>query len=425
MKETVIEKIVNERTGESYYKVDHSSGLCLLLMPMEGYVQTYALFSTKYGSINRTFKTSGDEEFCTVPDGIAHYLEHKLFENEDCAAFELYAKTGASANAYTGFERTSYLFSCSENYLESLKILTDLVQTPYFTQENVDKERGIIAQEIRMSNDVPRRRVFFNLLKALYHEHPINTDIAGTEESIAEITPELLYKCYDAFYDLHNMVLAVAGNLDVDEVIKHCDENLKPSKDVKVETKFPEEPDTVVTERVEENFSVGVPMFNIGFKCKAMPPEELLRKEMIADIMLNLLAGKSSELYRRITDRQLMQVELGREVFSGNGYFSLLLTGESEDPDAVLAEVWECIDIAKEKGFDEHTFELNKKADYGATIQLLGYAETCAEEMTLAYYADKTCFDLEDMLASITLDDVNNAVKELFARDKCCISVLR
>ena len=425
MRETKIEKIVNDRTGESYYKVDHSSGLCLLLMPMEDYAQTYALFSTRYGSINRCFRTSDDEEFVTVPDGIAHYLEHKLFENEDCAAFELYAKTGANANAYTGFERTAYLFSCSENYLNSLKILIDLVQNPYFTQENVDKERGIIAQEIRMSNDIPRRRLFFNMLDAMYFEHPIKTDIAGTEESIEQITPELLYKCYNAFYDLNNMVLAIAGNLDIDDVIKLCDETVKPSKDIKVETKFPDEPDGVVKDRIEENFSVGVPMFQIGFKCKPLDPEKLFKMEMVADIMLNLLAGKSSELYRRLTDKQLMQLELSREVFSGNGYFSLILSGESVDPDAVLAEVWECIDIAAEQGFDEHTFELIKKADYGTMVQLLGYAETCAEDMTLTYFSGKKCFDLEETLASVTLDDVNAAVKELFARDRYTISVLR
>ncbi len=425
MSETRIEKIVNERTGESYIKVYHSSGLCLLLMPMEGYAQTYALFSTKYGSIDRCFRISGDDDFTTVPDGIAHYLEHKLFENEDCDAFELYAKTGASGNAYTGFERTAYLFSCSENYLDSLKILIDLVQNPYFTQENVDKERGIIAQEIRMSNDVPRRRVFFNMLRAMYSEHPVRIDIAGTEESIEQITPELLYKCYEAFYDPNNMALAIAGRLDVDDVIKLCDEALRPGKDIRVETSCPEEPCEVVTDRIEENFSVGVPMFNIGFKCPPMDRDTQFKMEMAADIMLNLLAGKSSELYRRLTDKELMQVELGREVFTGEGYFSLILSGESVDPDAVLAEVWDCIDIAAKNGFDEREFQLIKKADYGTLVQLLGYAETCAEDMTLTHFIGKNCFDLEETLASITLDDVNKAARELFARDRYTISILR
>lgn len=424
MCETKIKKIVNQRTGESYYKVDHKSGLTLMLMPMEDYVRTYALFATKYGSIDRCFKTKDDEDYITVPDGIAHYLEHKLYENEDCDAFELYAKVGAESNAYTGFENTAYHFSCSENYLEALKILIELVQTPYFTQENVDKERGIIGQEIRMTNDIPRRKLFFNMLRAMYSEHPVRIDIAGTEESIAEITPELLYKCYGAFYDLHNMVLSVAGNLDVDEVVRLCDDLLKPCEDTQVETHFPEEPFEVVKDRVEEKFSVGVPLFQIGFKCPPLDGKALFKAEMIADIMLNLLAGKSSELYKRLTDKELMQHDMSREVFSGKGYFSLILSGESVDPDAVLEEVWECIENAKKNGFDERTFELIKKADYGTLVQYLGSAEFCAEDMMLSHYMGVDFFDHEKTIASITIEDVNNAVKELFVRDRCTMSVI-
>lgn len=176
---------------------------------MKGFSSVEALFGTKYGSINTMFKTSDDAEYTTVPEGIAHFLEHKLFENEDCDVFELYAKTGASANAFTSFDKTCYIFSSSHNYQDSLRILLDFVQKPYFTKENVDKEQGIIGQEIKMTNDNPDWRLFFNLLRGMYHNHPVKIDIAGTVESIAEIDADLLYKCYNTFYNLNNMVLSI------------------------------------------------------------------------------------------------------------------------------------------------------------------------------------------------------------------------
>ena len=205
--------IVNERTGEKYYYIKHPTGLSIYVMEMEGYNTAFALFGTKYGSVNTTFKTKNDADFVTVPEGIAHFLEHKLFENEDCDVFELYAKTGASGNAYTSFGRTAYLFSCTENFPESLSILLDFVQKPYFTQATVDKEQGIIAQEIKMGEDNPYVAVFFNLLKAVYHSHPVRIGIAGTVDSIAKINADLLYRCYYTFYNLNNMVLSVAGKL--------------------------------------------------------------------------------------------------------------------------------------------------------------------------------------------------------------------
>ena len=211
----IIKEIKSDRVGDKYYEVEHSSGLKIFIYPKENNNSTYAVFGTKYGSVDVNFKTSDEKETNTVPAGIAHYLEHKLFESEDGDAFTRYAKTGASANAYTSFDKTCYLFSCTENVYESLEILLDFVQTPYFTEQTVQKEQGIIGQEIRMYDDDPQWRVMFNLLRAMYHNHPVRVDIAGTVESIAEITPELLYKCYHTFYNLNNMVLCVAGNVDL------------------------------------------------------------------------------------------------------------------------------------------------------------------------------------------------------------------
>ena len=226
-----MEKITNARIKEEYLRIKHKSGATILLYPMKGYSTAYALFATKYGSVDTTFKTNEDPDFVTVPEGIAHYLEHKLFENDECDAFDLYAKTGANANAYTSFDKTAYLFSCSQKFEENLRILLGFVQEPYFTDATVAKEQGIIGQEIRMYEDDTGWRVFFNCLQAMYEKNPVRIDIAGTIESIAKIDKDLLYRCYNTFYNLNNMVIAVAGNFDVDKTLEICDELLKPSED--------------------------------------------------------------------------------------------------------------------------------------------------------------------------------------------------
>ena len=276
-----MEKITNARIKEEYLRIKHKSGATILLYPMKGYSTAYALFATKYGSVDTTFKTNEDPDFVTVPEGIAHYLEHKLFENDECDAFDLYAKTGANANAYTSFDKTAYLFSCSQKFEENLRILLGFVQEPYFTDATVAKEQGIIGQEIKMYDDDPQWRVMFNYLKAMYHSHPIQQDIAGTVESISHITPELLYRCYDTFYNLGNMVLALAGNLDIQKVLQVCGRLLKPSTPVTVRRVIPPEPDSVVRPQVEERLSVALPLFQFGFK----------------EVLLEAMASESSPVY--------------------------------------------------------------------------------------------------------------------------------
>ena len=207
-----INEIKSDILNEKYYKINHPSGLTVYVLPKENYSSAYAVFGTKYGSIDTRFKRSDSDKWTEVPEGIAHFLEHKLFESEDLDAFERYAKTGASANAYTSFDKTCYLFQCSSNFKENLKILLDFVQNPYFTPQTVQKEQGIIGQEITMYYDVPGWMSTFNLLRCLYKNHPVRIDIAGTVDSIAQITDKLLYDCYNTFYNLHNMALVVVGN---------------------------------------------------------------------------------------------------------------------------------------------------------------------------------------------------------------------
>ncbi len=242
--------------GEKYYEIDHKSGLKIFVMPKENYSSTYAVFGTRYGSIDTKFKRSDSDCWTTVPEGIAHFLEHKLFESEDLDAFTRYAKTGASANAYTSFDKTCYLFQCSDNFEASLEILLDFVTHPYFTKETVEKEQGIIGQEITMYYDVAGWMSTFNLLKLLYHNHPVRIDIAGTVESIAQITDKLLYDCYNTFYNLHNMCLAVVGNVDPEQVLSVCDRMLETAQPLEIERSFEDEPREIVDSFCEYNLSL-------------------------------------------------------------------------------------------------------------------------------------------------------------------------
>ena len=262
----IIKEVRNERLDEMYYDISHPSGLKILVMPKSGYSGAYGIFMTKYGAID-TMLPQADGTYKEIPEGTAHFLEHKLFESEDLDAFERFAKTGASANAYTSFDRTGYLFSCSSNFRQNLEILLDFVQHPYFTQQTVEKEQGIIGQEIMMYKDVPDWEIMFNLFRAMYHNHPLRTDIAGTCESIAEITADMLYDCYNSFYNLGNMVLAVAGNVSVDDVVEVADRVLEKKSDgAMLERKVFDEPKEVVSHYTEEKLSVSAPQFMLGFK---------------------------------------------------------------------------------------------------------------------------------------------------------------
>lgn len=417
--------IKSDRAGEQYYKISHPSGLDILVWEMEGFSTTEALFGTKYGSINTRFKTNKDADFIDVPEGIAHFLEHKLFENEDCDVFELYAKTGANANAYTSFDKTCYLFSCSDKYKESLEILLSFVQEPYFTEATVQKEQGIIGQEIRMCDDNPDWRVFFNLLRALYKNHPVKIDIAGTVESIAKIDADLLYRCYNTFYNLNNMVLSIAGNVKVDEVLEIADKLLKPCEDIKLETAFPEEPEEINQREVVQKLPVGMPLFNIGFKAKPRSGKELVKYEMLASIALSLIAGSTSPLYKEMFDDGLINSSFFSEVFTGDGYFVNILGGESKNPDEVFKKVIAEIERVKVDGLDKERFEIIKKSKYGQIIRSFNNVEACASLMLNSHFIGVDAFETLETLAAIKLEDVQNSLSELLDTSKAAISIIK
>jgi predicted Zn-dependent peptidase len=424
-KETTQTVITCQQTGDQYVRIDHASGLTIYVCELEGFSTTEALFGTKYGSINTRFKTVQDPDYCTVPEGIAHFLEHKLFENEDCDVFSLYAKTGANANAFTSFDKTCYLFNCSDHYKESLEILLSFVQNPYFTPESVAKEQGIIGQEIRMCNDDPSWRVFFNTLRGLYHAHPVKIDIAGTQESIAQITDTLLYRCYRTFYNLHNMVLSVAGNCKVQEVLELADRLLKPCEDLALETVFPDEPLSIVAPETVDYAPVGAPIFNLGFKCAPKTGYANLKAELEAYIAMQTLTGASSPLYQELMEEKLINNTFTSEIFNGDGYFCILFDGESTDPKAVQARICAALTQAQETGLDAALFDEIRKSTYGMMIQELNNVTSVANLMLNAHMSQTAPFDSIAILSAMTPEDGNRFLQTEIDPTRVTLSVVK
>lgn len=418
MKKTVVK---NPRIREQYIRMEHESGLTILLYPMKGFSTAYALFGTKYGSVDNCFKTGEDADFVTVPDGIAHFLEHKLFESEDGDAFTLFAKTGAEANAFTSFDKTCYLFSCSSNFEESLKALVTFVQAPYFTQQTVEKEQGIIGQEIRMYEDLPSWRVMFNLLEGLYVNNAVKVDIAGTVESIAKIDADLLYRCYHTFYNLSNMVIAVAGNFDPETAEKIIVDGLKKSSPVSIERKAYDEPREVNKKEVVQNLDVAIPLFYFGYKVRpADGAMEGLKQQIELEILLDVLAGPTSDFYNEMYRQGLLNVNFGTEVFGGRGFLATMFGGESKDPKAVLAAFNQMVAEKKQSGLSEEEFLSCRNALYGKALKGMNDAENTATAMLSYEMMNVGLFDMMEVIAKTSFADVEKRFASDF--DEACQS---
>jgi predicted Zn-dependent peptidase len=420
-----IKEIKNELLNDSYYEIDHSSGYKIFVYPKENYSSSYAIFGTKYGSIDTCFKVESNESFTEVPEGIAHFLEHKLFESEELDAFARYAKTGASANAYTSFDKTCYLFSCTDNFEESLEILFDFVQNPYFTEQTVQKEQGIIGQEIRMYEDEPGWESLFVLLRAMYHKHPVRIDIAGTVESISEITADLLYECYNTFYNPANMALAVAGNVTVEQVLKVADKMLKSNESRKIERKFQEEPAEVVEKTAVKNLSVSMPIFAIGFKEEIKTPCRTLKESVESNLLLDIIAGKTSALYEKLLGEGLINTTFDTEYFEGYGYSAHIFNGESHEYEKVREYINEELARVIKDGVNEEDFNRIKKKHYGNFIMNFNDIDSISNSLIGSYFNGEGLFEQLSVLESVTLEDVNNRLRTAINIENSSMSVIK
>ena len=352
-------------------------------------------------------------------------MEHKLFESEELDAFTRYAETGASANAFTSFDKTCYLFQCSDRFADSLKILLDFVTHPYFTKETVEKEQGIIGQEITMYYDVPGWMSTFNLLRCLYKNHPVRIDIAGTVESISQITDKLLYDCYHTFYNLNNMALAVVGNVTPEEVIKVCDEMLKKSEDVTIERVFDEEPRDIVKSYEEYHIAVSMPVFSFGYKEACKTPQRTVQETVEMEILLEILAGETSNLYSALFEKGLINSTFSKEYFTGNGYEAVIFEGESTDAKAVAQAIKEEVARLRKEGISDQAFESARRSLYGREIMSYNVTDDVANAVIGCYFAGYSIFDPLEVYKNVKKEDVEKLLSEKLDEKYSALSVVR
>lgn len=421
-------KVHYDSLNETVYSALHKSGLRVILIKKPGFKKSYATFSTKYGSVNTEFVVPGESETTKVIDGIAHFLEHKVFEQPDGSnAFNDFSGYGANANAFTSFGVTNYLFSCTDYFYENLEILLNFVQTPYFTEENVEKEKGIIAQEIRMYEDDAEQICMYNCLEAMYEKHPVRINIAGSVEEIMKTTPELLYKCYNTFYHPSNMALICVGDLDenkIGEYVEKCIKHDEPQG--KITQVFPTEKETVYKDRVEAEFDIPVPMFMIGFKDKSTggSSNEILKREALTGCILRTLFGKSSAFYKELYDAGIINKTFSSfyEYEDSCGYAAFF--GESENPEQVEQAIFSAIEKAKDSGIDAEAFERAKKVLCGQFMSVLDHVESFGNEYMMAYHKGVNLFDYATICGQLTCEDAMARIEELFNPKQCAVSVV-
>uniref|UniRef100_UPI00059429A3 EF-P 5-aminopentanol modification-associated protein YfmH n=1 Tax=Gorillibacterium massiliense TaxID=1280390 RepID=UPI00059429A3 len=381
-----MEEIRYERVQETLYREEMENGLTVYVLPKPGFSKTYATFSTKYGSVDNHFQVEGKMKV-KVPDGIAHFLEHKMFEEPEGDIFSVFASHGASANAFTSFDRTVYLFSATDHIYENIETLVNFVQNPYFTDQNVEKEKGIIGQEIKMYQDNPDWRVYFGLIAAMYQKHPVRIDIAGTVESISEISKETLYECYHTFYHPSNMLLFIVGGVDPAKVMDLVRSNQGKktfSPQGEISRFMPDEPEKVGNPHFTLKMPVSLPKIYFGFKEPAGYPEDeaSIRHELVARVLLDILLGPSSDLYQTLYDENLISDGFGYEYNQSPDYAFTIIGGDTPDPDKLLARFRELVDPLIASGVNEANFERTRRKRIGSYLRMLNSPEAIANEFT-------------------------------------------
>lgn len=401
-----------EQINETLYHEVLPNGLTVYLLPKNDYHKTYGLFSTNYGSIDNEFIPYGEKEKVKVPDGIAHFLEHKLFEKEDGDVFQLFGQQGASANAFTSFTKTSYLFSTTDQVEQNLTTLIDFVQAPYFTEETVNKEKGIIGQEIQMYEDDPNWRMFFGILNNLYPTHPLHIDIAGTVESIDKITAQDLYTCYRTFYQPSNMVLFVVGKMEPEKLMKLIRENQEaknfPPKQ-EIVRYFPENTKEIIKQSALEA-AITRDKFVLGIKgLDTLPQEgtELLRYKTAINLLFQMILGNTSRNYLAMYNQGIIDDSFGFEFSLDREFHFADFSGDTDEPEKAAEKVKEIIlGFADDPEVSEMNLDLLKKKMLGQYFQSLNSIEYIANQFTQSLFGDRTLFDLPEIIDSIQMKDV-------------------
>jgi predicted Zn-dependent peptidase len=419
-----MEKISFDQLQEELYHEKLSNGLNVYILPKKGFNKTYATFTTKYGSVDNTFVPLGKDEYVQVPDGIAHFLEHKLFEKEDGDVFQQFSKQGASANAFTSFTRTAYLFSSTSDVERNLETLIDFVQDPYFSEKTVEKEKGIIGQEITMYDDNPDWRLYFGLIQNLYQNHPVKIDIAGTIESISHITKDWLYECYNTFYHPSNMLLFIVGPVDPDRFMKQVRENQEKkeySNQSEIKRKFEDEPPQAAKQKQVLEMNVQTSKCLIGMKALHVDQtgDELLKNELTMNVLLDLMFGKSSENYYQLYNEGLIDETFSYDYTQEQGFGFAMIGGDTDQPDKLAEQLKKMLFNAKNGTlFTEEQLERTKKKKIGSFLRAVNSPEYIANQFTRYAFNDMNLFDVVPTLEKITMDDIQKMASEVISEER-------
>ena len=410
---------------ETLYTRVMENGLTVCLVPKKGFTKKLAYFVTDYGSIHTDFVLDG--KVCHSPAGVAHYLEHKMFDlpgKRDVSAE--FAALGAMTNAFTSYDMTAYYYSTTENFEACLRLLLEFVSTPYFTEESVEKERGIIDQEIGMNLDSPDSVIFDRLMEATYHQHHIRTPILGTSETIREITPEVLHQCHRAFYNPGNMLLCVIGDVEPDTVVTIVREVLGTEKtEMGLKLRPWEEPMTVLAPETRCKMEVAMPMFDLAFKCEPVGKgDAAIRTEMVADLAAEALFGESSELYLKLYEEGIIDTSFGGGFETIDGCAMLMCSGDSNNPEAVREAILQQAEKITKEGIPQERFLRMKRSALGRRIRALDSFDATCFRVCAYHFSDFDYFRFPEVYRSIEAAEICGFLNRVVRRERCSLSVI-
>ncbi|MBQ9349124.1 MAG: insulinase family protein [Oscillibacter sp.] len=410
-----------ERVGEAVHSTTLPNGLKLCVVPRPGYVRKYAFFATRYGGMDTRFKLDG--KWLDTPAGIAHYLEHKTFDTKEGNALQDLAKNGAEPNAFTANAMTGYYFDSTEHFRENLDILLSFVSVPWYTPESVEKEQGIIAQEIRMIEDNPDWQLYMRMVRAMYHANTTRVAIAGTVESIREITADTLYQCHKAFYTPSNMILTVVGDVDPKEVEAAAVRILPMQGGPFIERDYGEEPEGVAEKETRMEMEVAAPQFLTGFKCRpGADGRDGFRQSLIGELASDLLLGDSSPLYLRLYNQGLINDTFGGDYESMPGAAFFYAGGDSRDARAVRSAILEEAAKIADRGVEEDYYQRVRRAIYGSFLRGFNSFENIAVSLTEGYFKGYDPFRFPELFESVTQEDVKAFLRENVTEERCVLS---
>ena len=422
--------IENSKVKEKLYVEKLDNGLTVMIMPKKNIQKKYMIWATNFGSIDNKFIAPNDKEETNIPDGVAHFLEHKMFEQQNGTnSLDTLTALGVNANAYTTTDHTCYLFECTDNFYPAMDELMDYVQNPYFTDQNVEKEKGIIGQEIQMYDDYPSWAVYMNAMKCMYKNNPIIIDIAGSIESISKIDKEVLYKCYNTFYHPSNMVMCFAGEFEPEALIEEVKKRLKPTeKHGEIKRIYPEEPEQIVKKENTQNMEVSMPIFVIGIKDvidnKNCTSSNIVKKHIAIEILLNMLIGKSSKLYKELYEAELITGEPYLDYEFSKQYAHVSITGQSNDPKKVLEKFEAEIKQMKENDIDLAHFQRVKNMIYGNYVKEYDDVAEICRMFVGDYMKGINSFEYIEEYEQVTPEYTKQVLEEVFKDDKTVLSIV-